>query len=73
MEDKFFKQDAKSVVDMAFNAKLFKDDLTRDHFNAFEELIEYLLQSRFEGYKKTLKYLESVENYRIKKLSEAKN
>ena len=36
---------------MIANNKLFKDELTRDDFNAFEDLIRFLLQSRFETYK----------------------
>jgi hypothetical protein len=38
MDDKIFKQDAKSIVDLAFNNKLFKEEITRDDMNTFEEL-----------------------------------
>lgn len=51
MEDKIFKADAKAIVDLAFDSKLFKDTLTRDDFNSFEELIEYMLKSRFKHIK----------------------
>ena len=61
MEDKIFKQDAKQIVDLAFNAKLFKDELTRDDFNGFEDLIQFILQSRFESYQKADKLIKSVE------------
>lgn len=61
MEDRIFKNDAKSIVDMAFDNRLFKDELTRDHFNAFEDLITFMLQSRFESYKKIDKLINSVE------------
>ena len=61
MEDKIFQADAKKIVDMAFDARLFKDQLTRDDFNAFEDLITFLLQSRFESYKRLDKMLESVK------------
>ncbi len=60
MEDKFFKADAKQIVDMAFNGHLFKSEITRDDMNGFEELIGFLLQSRFDSYKKTEKLFESV-------------
>ena len=50
MEDKIFKADAKQIVDMAFNNKIFKDEVTRDDMNAFEDLITFLLQSRYESY-----------------------
>lgn len=61
MEDKIFKADAKQIVDMAFDNKLFKDELTRDDFNAFEDLIQYLLQSRFESYQRVEKLMKSIE------------
>lgn len=52
MEDKIFRQDAKSMVDAAFDSRLFRDEVTRDDMNKFEDLICFLLQSRFESYKK---------------------
>ena len=61
MEDKIFKADAKQLVDMAFNNKLFKDELTRDDFNAFEDLIQFLLQSRFESYQRVEKLMKSID------------
>jgi hypothetical protein len=67
MEDTFFKNDAKQIVDMAFNNKLFKEELTRDDFNAFEDLIQFLLQTRFESYKKIHSLVNSIDNKDIKK------
>jgi len=61
MEDKIFKADAKQIVDMAFNNKFFKDELTRDDFNAFEEFILFLLQSRFESYVKLEKLMSRID------------
>lgn len=52
MEEKIFKSDAKQIVDMAFDNKLFKDEITRDDMNSFEDLINYLLSSRFDSYKR---------------------
>jgi hypothetical protein len=62
MEDKIFKNDAKQIVDLAFNNKLFKEEITRDDFNAFEELIGFLLQSRFESYQRAEKLLSSLKH-----------
>lgn len=61
MEENVFKTDAKQIVDMAFDAKLFKDSLTRDDFNGFEELIGYLMQSRYESYIRVGKFLDKVQ------------
>ena len=43
MDEKIFKQDAKQMVDMIFEANLFHDNVTRDNMNTFEELIRFLL------------------------------
>ena len=60
MEDKYFKTDAKSIVDMLFDTKVFKDDLTRDDLNHLEEFVWYLLQSKFDSYVKVTKLMDSV-------------
>lgn len=66
MDEKIFKQDAKSIVDLAFESKLFKDSVTRDHMNALEDLIEYMLSSRLESYKRTEKLLEDLKHLESK-------
>jgi len=53
MKDERFKADAKQIVDLCFDTKFFDDKITRDHMNEFENLIVYLLQSRFESYKRS--------------------
>ncbi len=63
MEDKIFKSDAKQIVDLAFDNKVLAKDLTRDNLNDFEELIEFLLRSRFESYKKAEKLFESISKH----------
>lgn len=62
MEDKIFKSDAKSIVDVAFNNKMFKDEITRDDMNAFQELIEFILSSQFNSYVKTKELMDSLDN-----------
>jgi len=61
MDTKIFQADAKTIVDMAFDNKLFKDHLTRDDFDSFEELLCFMLQSRFESYQKVEKLLNKVD------------
>ena len=63
MNDKIFKQDAKQIVDLAFDNKLFKDEVTRDDMNTFEELINFLLASRYESYKRTESLLEKLKTH----------
>lgn len=66
MDENIFKQDAKQIVDLAFNQKLFKDEVTRDIMNTFEELINFLLSTRYESYKRTDKLLESLKTTKTK-------
>lgn len=68
MEEKIFKADAKQMVDMAFDNKLFKDEITRDDMNGFEDLIQFLLQNRFESYQRVEKLMAKIEGRK-----EAKN
>ena len=60
MEEKIFKQDAKQIVDLVFNNKLFKEEITRDDMNRFEELMDFLLSSKFESYKRMEKLLKDL-------------
>jgi len=66
MDEKIFKQDAKQIVDLVFDKKLFKDEITRDDMNAFEELIDFLLSSRYESYKRAEKLLENLKKTKTK-------
>jgi hypothetical protein len=50
MKDQLFKNDAKQIVDMIFDNKMFKDNITRDDMNGFEDLISFLIQTRFESH-----------------------
>lgn len=67
MEDNQFKQDAKSIVDLTFDGKLFKDNVTRDDMNVFEDLISFLLQSRFESYIKTKQLFDKLDKVKHEK------
>ena len=48
--EKHFKADAKNIVDMLFDTKYFKDEVTRDNMVAVEEYLESMLSMRFESY-----------------------
>jgi hypothetical protein len=61
MKEELFKNDAKQIVDMVFESKLFKDDVTRNDMNAIEDFISYLLQSRYDSYLKLKNILERVD------------
>ncbi len=61
IDTEHFGKDAKQIVDMCFNNKLFKDEITRDDMNNFEELISFLLQSKFNMYVKCEELLASLD------------
>ncbi|MGH1338584.1 MAG: hypothetical protein ACRBFS_20890 [Aureispira sp.] len=65
MNDKLFKSDAKSIVDILFEGKAFKDHITRDDMNLIEDHVHYMLSSRFKSYVKGLELqqrIDAVEN-----------
>lgn len=66
MDEKMFKNDAKQIVDIMFDTKLLKEDVTRDGMNAFEDLIQFLLQSKLDSYQKIDNFLKSSNKQEIK-------
>jgi hypothetical protein len=61
MEARIFKNDAKQIVDLVFDAKVFREDLTRDNLNSIEEMIQFMMQGRFESYQRGQNLLKSIE------------
>ena len=45
---------------MCFDTKIVKDHITRDDMNIMEEHCAYLMQSRFDGYKKMTSLMEKI-------------
>jgi len=60
MEPHLFKQDAKSIVDTIFETKCFREDLTRDDINAVEELVQFMLSSRFDSFLQARKLSQKI-------------
>lgn len=61
IREPIFKADAKQLVDMVFDTRLFQDGITRDDMNGIEELISFLLESRFDSYKRVHALMEGIE------------
>ncbi len=66
MENNQFKDDAKQMVDLMFNSKVFKEEVTRDDMNKFEEVISFLLSSRFESHLRCQKLMKQIESHKEK-------
>lgn len=62
MTEQYFKTDAKQLVDILFDRKLFIDGLTRDDLNGIEELLQYIMQSRFDSYLRAEKLFSKIKN-----------
>lgn len=67
MSEQYFKNDAKQLVDMLFDNKLFKDGLTRDDLTGIEDLLSYTMQSKFDSHMRAKELFD-----RIKKSSETR-
>ncbi len=64
--NKIFKQDAKSIVDTLFETKIFRDDLTRDELNSVEEMLDYLMSSRFDSLLRAEKLFKQIKEKDVK-------
>ena len=60
--NKIFKQDAKSITDTLFETKIFRDDLTRDELNSIEEMLDYLLSSRYDSILRAEKLFKQIND-----------
>lgn len=58
--EKRFQKDAKQIVDMLFDAKIFKDSITRDNMNITEDFISEMMSMSFESHLKAQILLESI-------------
>jgi len=61
MNEDYFKVDAKQLVDMLFDTKMFREDVTRDDLNAVEEFIGFTLQSKFDLHMRVSKLAERID------------
>lgn len=61
-EESLFGHDAKRIVDLFFESKLFKEDVTRDQMNEVEKFVCYLLDHRYYSKKRADKLMESINN-----------
>ena len=52
------------MVDVMFNSKLFKDDLTRDEMNSIEDFIQFSMESGFDSHLKIEKLNEKINKRR---------
>lgn len=71
--EELFKQDAKSIVDMCFDKRLFVETLTRDDMTAFEDLLAYVIQSRFDSHIRCNEMIERLEKHKQAQKNQSTN
>lgn len=59
---KKFAADAKLIVDSIFDNRLFKDNITRDDMNGYEDLIQFMLESKFNMAWKAKELFERIDH-----------
>jgi len=62
MDEKYFSNDAKQIVDLMFDTKILREDITRDDMNTIESYVNFLLSSKFDMYKRTKELLDKINN-----------
>ena len=52
----YYDREAKQVIDTMFDAKIFKETVTRDDMNGFQDLLGYILQTHAYSAQKLAKW-----------------
>ena len=58
--EKIFKNDAKTIVDTLFENQLLRKSFKRSDMDHLEGLIAYMMNSRFDSYKKMTELSDKV-------------
>ena len=64
--EEYFKNDAKTIVDMLFDSKFFRNDITRDDLNATENFTSELMSLKFKSQEKFKRLLDRVDKNKTK-------
>lgn len=65
IDNGIFKQDAKIIVDMLFDTKAFREDITRDSMDGLQDLILYLLQNRHDSHLRLTALTEKINKSKM--------
>ena len=61
---RLYKEDAKRITDMMFDAKTFHEGMTRDSIQGFEDLIAWHFQSHIDKYIRDKEFTNRIEKLR---------
>jgi hypothetical protein len=62
-ESPIFAREAKTIVDLLFDAKMFKASVTRDDMLEVESLVCYLMDTRYKSQKKAEELMEKIKSH----------
>ena len=57
-----FKSDAERIVDILFDTKCFRADITREDMRHVEEYLRFSMESRYDLNKRVEKLLDKIPN-----------
>lgn len=59
--ESYYQSEAKQIIDVMFEAKIFKPETTRDDMNDYEDLLAYLFQAHARSAQITAHFLEKMK------------
>ncbi len=59
---KRFQKDAQQIVDTLFESKMLREDIKRNEMTDLENLIEFMIDSRFDSYVRARVLAEKYSN-----------
>lgn len=59
--EEYYQSEAKRVVNLMFDSKIFREDFTRDNMQSIEDLIAYYFQSIARSTRKSTEILLSLK------------
>lgn len=65
--DQYYQNQAKELVDLMFDAKLFRDGVTRDAMAAIESYAAFFFQSNACSVKRSVQFLAKMEKLELGK------
>ncbi len=56
------RTEAKTIIDMLFDNKMFRDDLTRDDLNKLEEYLHFSMNTRIKSHIRIGELMKKIES-----------
>lgn len=60
--EKYYQNQAKGIIDLMFDTKIFKESVTRDDMNGYEDLLAYMFQAQAKTARKMAEFEVKYNN-----------